>query len=105
MLPPEVRLPPAVAVHRGDWKLIRWFGLPLSDPGRYELYNLRSDLGGEGVERGQHLAHDAGHLLEMQLRRRRHQAPAHQVAQGIPLGRVEAPGVEPQAEEGGELED
>ena len=28
----------------GDWKLIRWFGVPPSDPARVELYNLRDDL-------------------------------------------------------------
>ncbi len=28
----------------GDWKLIRWFGVPPGDEARYELYNLREDL-------------------------------------------------------------
>ena len=28
----------------GDWKLIRWFGMPAGNPQRYELYNLREDL-------------------------------------------------------------
>ena len=28
----------------GDWKLIRWFGAPVGDELRYELYNLRDDL-------------------------------------------------------------
>ncbi len=28
----------------GDWKLIRWFGMPPGDEARYELYNLRDDL-------------------------------------------------------------
>jgi hypothetical protein len=34
-----------VWVRSGDLKLIRWFGVPAADPGRYELYNLRDDLG------------------------------------------------------------
>lgn len=34
-----------VTVRTGDWKLMRWFGLPDGDPGRYELYNLQDDLG------------------------------------------------------------
>ena len=29
----------------GDWKLIRWFGVPPGDATRYELYNLHDDLG------------------------------------------------------------
>jgi arylsulfatase A-like enzyme len=29
----------------GDWKLIRWFGVPSGDPSRLELYNLRRDIG------------------------------------------------------------
>jgi arylsulfatase A-like enzyme len=29
----------------GDWKLIRWFGAELSDELRFELYNLREDIG------------------------------------------------------------
>jgi len=32
-------------VRSGDWKLIRWFGAPVGDEARYELYNLRDDLG------------------------------------------------------------
>ncbi len=32
-------------VRSGDWKLIRWFGVPTGDEPRYELYNLRDDLG------------------------------------------------------------
>lgn len=28
----------------GDWKLIRWFGLPAGDPETFELYNLHDDL-------------------------------------------------------------
>lgn len=32
-----------VWVRAGDWKLLRWFGV--SDDVRYELYNLRADLG------------------------------------------------------------
>jgi arylsulfatase A-like enzyme len=34
-----------VWVRFGDWKLIRWFGVPAGDETRYELYNLRDDLG------------------------------------------------------------
>ena len=34
-----------VTVRSGDWKLIRWFGVPAGEPGRYELYNLHDDLG------------------------------------------------------------
>lgn len=34
-----------VWVRSGDWKLIRWFGAPEGDARRYELYNLRADLG------------------------------------------------------------
>jgi len=34
-----------VWVRAGDWKLIRWFGVPAGEEGRYELYNLRDDLG------------------------------------------------------------
>jgi len=33
-----------VWVRSGDWKLIRWFGVPASDPARIELYNLRTHL-------------------------------------------------------------
>jgi arylsulfatase A-like enzyme len=33
-----------VWVRAGDWKLIRWFGIPASDPNRHELYDLTSDL-------------------------------------------------------------
>jgi len=33
-----------VWVRSGDWKLIRWFGVPAGEKGRYELYNLRDDL-------------------------------------------------------------
>jgi len=33
-----------VWVRAGDWKLIRWFGLPANDPNRGELYNLKADL-------------------------------------------------------------
>jgi arylsulfatase A-like enzyme len=33
-----------VWVRSGDWKLIRWFGLPTDDKARLELYNLRTDL-------------------------------------------------------------
>jgi arylsulfatase A-like enzyme len=33
-----------VWVRSGDHKLVRWFGLPASDPARLELYNLKSDL-------------------------------------------------------------
>ena len=38
-------LPPAVAVHQGDWKLIRIFHEGDSGQHAYELYNLREDLG------------------------------------------------------------
>ncbi|MCX7827520.1 MAG: sulfatase-like hydrolase/transferase, partial [Verrucomicrobiae bacterium] len=34
-----------VWVRSGDWKLIRWFGVPPGQEGRFELYNLRDDLG------------------------------------------------------------
>ncbi len=34
-----------VWVRSGDWKLIRWFGMPTDDAARLELYNLRNDLG------------------------------------------------------------
>ena len=34
-----------VWVRSDDHKLIRWFGLPASDPDRLELYNLKADLG------------------------------------------------------------
>lgn len=33
-----------VSVRSGDWKLIRWFGAPVGDALRYELYNLHDDL-------------------------------------------------------------
>jgi arylsulfatase A-like enzyme len=33
-----------VWVRAGDWKLIRWFGVPAGDENRSELYNLRDDL-------------------------------------------------------------
>jgi arylsulfatase A-like enzyme len=33
-----------VWVRAGDWKLIRWFGVPAGDPNRLELYNLKDDL-------------------------------------------------------------
>ncbi len=38
-------LPPAVAVHRGDWKLIRLFHQGEQGAHRYLLFNLRQDLG------------------------------------------------------------
>ncbi|MFZ5830471.1 MAG: sulfatase [Planctomycetota bacterium] len=38
-------LPPAVAVHRGDWKLIRVFHGGENGAHRYLLFNLREDLG------------------------------------------------------------
>jgi len=34
-----------VWVRSGDWKLIRWFGVAPGDDTRFELYNLRDDLG------------------------------------------------------------
>jgi arylsulfatase A-like enzyme len=34
-----------VWVRSGDWKLLRWFGVPAGEDGRYELYDLRADLG------------------------------------------------------------
>ncbi|HVX64129.1 MAG TPA: sulfatase/phosphatase domain-containing protein, partial [Pirellulales bacterium] len=34
-----------VWVRSGDWKLIRWFGVPAGVAGRFELFNLRNDLG------------------------------------------------------------
>lgn len=33
-----------VSVRAGDLKLIRWFGAPVGDERRFELYNLREDL-------------------------------------------------------------
>lgn len=38
-------LPPAVSVHRGDWKLIRLFFEGPDGRHAYRLYNLRDDLG------------------------------------------------------------
>ncbi len=38
-------LPPAVSVHRGDWKLIRVFHGGEQGAHRYMLFNLRDDLG------------------------------------------------------------
>lgn len=38
-------LPPPVAVHQGDWKLIRLFFAGENGAHRYHLYNLRTDLG------------------------------------------------------------
>ena len=38
-------LPPAVAVHRGDWKLIRIFHGGEKGAHRWKLFNLRDDLG------------------------------------------------------------
>ena len=38
-------LPPAVAVHQGDWKLIRIFFAGENGAHRWQLYNLRADLG------------------------------------------------------------
>jgi arylsulfatase A-like enzyme len=38
-------LPPAVAVHQGDWKLIRIFFAGEDGAHRWQLYNLRTDLG------------------------------------------------------------
>ena len=38
-------VPPAVAVHQGDWKLIRIFFAGADGAHRWQLYNLRSDLG------------------------------------------------------------
>ncbi len=38
-------LPPAVSVHRGDWKLIRIFHGGENGEHRYLLFNLRDDLG------------------------------------------------------------
>lgn len=40
-------LPPAVSVHRGDWKLIRLFHGGDDGEHRYKLYNLKEDLGEE----------------------------------------------------------
>jgi arylsulfatase A-like enzyme len=37
--------PPGVTVRAGDWKLIRWFETGPSYPDKFELYNLREDLG------------------------------------------------------------
>lgn len=37
--------PPGVTVRSGDWKLIRWFETGPGYPDKYELYNLRADLG------------------------------------------------------------
>lgn len=38
-------LPPAVSVHRGDWKLIRLFHGGEDEQHRWKLFNLREDLG------------------------------------------------------------
>ena len=38
-------LPPSIAVHRGDWKLIRLFHQGENGQHRYHLYHLRADLG------------------------------------------------------------
>jgi hypothetical protein len=38
-------LPPAVAVHNGDWKLIRIFHGELNGKHQWKLYNLRDDIG------------------------------------------------------------
>ena len=38
-------LPPAVAVHQGNWKLIRIFFAGENGAHRWQLYNLRADLG------------------------------------------------------------
>ena len=38
-------LPPAVTVHRGDWKLIRIFHGGENGAHRWKLFNLREDLG------------------------------------------------------------
>ncbi len=38
-------LPPAVSVHRGDWKLIRLFHQGENGAHAYELFNLRNDQG------------------------------------------------------------
>jgi arylsulfatase A-like enzyme len=38
-------LPPAVAVHQGDWKLIRIFFGGANGAHRWQLFNLREDLG------------------------------------------------------------
>ncbi|MEI7946401.1 MAG: hypothetical protein WCJ02_06880, partial [bacterium] len=37
-------MPPAVAVHDGDWKLIRIFNHGENSQHRYQLYNLKDDL-------------------------------------------------------------
>jgi arylsulfatase A-like enzyme len=37
--------PPGVWVRSGDWKLIRWFMTSPQFPDKFELYNLRDDLG------------------------------------------------------------
>ena len=37
--------PPGVTVRAGDWKLIRWFETSRVFPEKFELYNLRQDLG------------------------------------------------------------
>jgi hypothetical protein len=37
-------MPPAVAVHDGDWKLIRIFNHGENNQHRYQLYNLKNDL-------------------------------------------------------------
>jgi arylsulfatase A-like enzyme len=39
--------PPGVWVRAGDWKLIRWFETNRSFPDKFELYNLRDDIGEE----------------------------------------------------------
>jgi len=38
-------MPPAVSVHRDDWKLIRLFACGASGKDRWKLFNLREDIG------------------------------------------------------------
>jgi arylsulfatase A-like enzyme len=51
-------LPPAVSVHRGDWKLIRIFHGGEANAHRYLLYNLKEDM-----EEKKNLAQDAPVLV------------------------------------------
>jgi arylsulfatase A-like enzyme len=40
-----INFPPAACVHRGKWKLIRWYETNRQCPETYELYDLEQDIG------------------------------------------------------------
>ena len=48
--------PPGVTVRVGDWKLIRWFETGPKQPEKFELYNLRDDIGETKNLAGAHAA-------------------------------------------------